>query len=299
MSSNISKIKESHAHISPELRRRVEKLRNIGHFGSTISQHRALLTLPMNPGVYIPAVILALVIFFSYLFALEYVFIGWSWILEWCSNLFNMELKQGSFGFEVGIFNIYVPYLKIGAASPTNLEWLVGVIIAVVTLLVSFFMPDRFIPFAYLLRALALIHTISILFFLFYSNYFPYSLASYQAVMMLVGLIFTGLVPLIYGLIYYIFDETLIKKLWLTVLTMSYLLLLVPLQYFAHAYLIHEFSLMYMPILFLMFGLMVDVFILIAFYSWGMSWQAEIHPHMKEKSKKSKFEEFSQSRHKA
>lgn len=291
MSSNISKIKKSHSHISPDLRKRVEKLRNIGHFGGTISPHRALLTLPMSPGKYVPAIIMAAVIFFSYLFALEYVFSAWSWILEWCSSFFNMEIEQGSFGFEAGIFNIYVPYLKLGAATASNLEWSISVLITAIILLISFFMPDRFVPFAYLLRALAFIQTISILFFLFFSNYFPYSLASYHAVMMLAGLIFIGLVPLIYGLIYYIFDETLLKKLWLTILTMSHLLLLIPLQYFAHAYLIHEFSLMYMPILFLMFGLMIDVFIFIAFYSWGMSWQGTLHPHEERAIEASKVEQ--------
>ena len=291
MSSNISKIKESHSHISPELRKRVEKLRNTGHFGGTISQHRALLTLPMSPKNYVPSIIMAATVFFAYLFALEYVFVAWSWILEWCSNLFNMEIQQGSFGFEVGIFNIYAPYLKLGAATASNFEWSIGVLITVITLLISFFMPDRFLPFAYLLRALAFIQTISILFFLFFSNYFPYSLASYHAVMMLAGLIFIGLIPLIYGLIYYIFDETIVKKLWLTALTMSHLLLLVPLQYFAHAYLIHEFSLMYMPILFLMFGLMIDVFVLIAFYSWGMSWEGTLHPHEEKVIEASKVEQ--------
>ena len=295
MSSNISKIRETHAHISPELRQRVENLRNIGHFGGLISPHRALLTLPKNPGDFIPAIIMAIVLFFIYLFALEYIFVAWSWILEWCSNLFSMDIKQGSFGFEMGIFNIYAPYLNLGAATPTNIEWSAGIVIAVITLLISFFLPDRFIPLAYLLRALVLIQTISIIYFLFFANYFPYNLAGYHAVMMLAGLIFVGLIPLIYGLIYYIFDETLVKKLWLTVLTMFHLLLLIPLQYFAHAYLIHTFSLMYMPVLFLMFGLMIDVFILIAFYSWGMSWEGALYPHLKQQAVKTKVEEFAQA----
>jgi hypothetical protein len=99
--------------------------------------------------------------------------------------------------------------------------------------------------------------------------------------MMLAGLFFVGIIPIIYGLIYYIFDETLVKKVWLTLLTMGHLLLVIPLQFFAHAYLIHKFSLMYMPVLFLMFGLMIDVFILIAFYSWGMSWKGATHPQAK------------------
>ncbi|MBE9516644.1 MAG: hypothetical protein IME93_06665 [Proteobacteria bacterium] len=298
MSSNNSNIGGSHTQISPDLRRRVEKLRNIGHFGGTISQHRALLTLPMRPGDLISAIIMAIVLFLIYLFALEYVFVAWSWILEWCTNLFNMKIEQGSFGFETGIIKVYTPYLKLGAATPTNMEWSVSVIITVITLIISFFLSERFIPVAYLLRALVFIQTISIIFFLFFSNYFPYSLASYHAVMMLAGLIFVGLVPLVYGLIYYIFDERLTKKIWLTTLTMFHLLLLIPLQYFAHAYLIHKFSLMYMPILFLMFGLMIDVFVLIAFYSWGMSWEGAHPPHVKQQTKKSKVEEFAQATNK-
>ena len=285
MSSNISDKKDIHAHISPVLRHRVEKLRNIGHFGGTISQHRALLTLPMHPKELIPAFIMALILFLLYVFALDYVFIIWSTILDWCSSLFYVDMKQGRFGFDVGTFSIYTPYMQIGAATPSNVQWSMGVLITAILLVTSFFLPERFIPFAYLLRALVLIQTISIVYFLFFGNYFPYSLAGYQAVMMLAGLFFVGLVPLIYGLIYYIFDETLLKKLWLTILTMVHLLVLIPLQYFAHAYLINKFSLMYMPVLFLMFGLMVNVFVLISFYSWGMSWKGALHPHARTNKK--------------
>ena len=34
---------------------------------------------------------------------------------------------------------------------------------------------------------------------------------------------------------------------------------------------------LYLPALFLMFGLMLEVFILIAFYSWGMSWRGSLY----------------------
>ncbi|MEJ2141920.1 MAG: hypothetical protein P8Y24_06135 [Gammaproteobacteria bacterium] len=281
MSSNISNISEKHAHISPELRHRVEKLTHIGHFGGMISPHRALLTIPMKASEFIPSFITALMLFTIYLFSLEYVFVLWSWILEWCSSLFHLDLNQGRFGLELGIFKIYAPYLHLGAATPSNSQWSLGVIITISSLVISFFLPSRFLPLAYLLRALAFIQVISVCYFLFFSNYFPYSLASYHAVMMLAGLFFVGIIPIIYGLIYYIFDETLVKKVWLTLLTMGHLLLVIPLQFFAHAYLIHKFSLMYMPVLFLMFGLMIDVFILIAFYSWGMSWKGATHPQAK------------------
>lgn len=57
---------------------------------------------------------------------------------------------------------------------------------------------------------------------------------------------------------------------------MLHLWILIPMQYVAHAYLIHTFSLLYMPVLFLMFGLMIDVFVFIAFYAWGMSWEGAL-----------------------
>lgn len=295
MSSNISNSTEIHKHIPRDVRRRVEELRNTGHFGGTISLHRALLTIPMRPRDLMSAILMAIALLAIYLFLLQYVFVAWSWILKLCTDLFNMKIEQGSFGFEIGIVKIYAPYLKIGAAAPTNTEWTVSVIITVVLLVISFLFSERFIPVAYLLRALVLIQTISILYFLFFSNYFPYSLASYHAVMMLAGLIFIGMVPLVYGIIYYIFDAGFIKKLWLTVLTMSHLLVLVPLQYFVQAFLVHRFSLMYMPILFLMFGLMIDVFVLIAFYAWGMSWAGARYPQEKQEIVSSKVEEFGQA----
>ena len=139
MSSNISNSTDSHAHISPDLRRRVEELRNIGHFGGTISPHRALLTIPMRPRDYISAILLAIGLLLIYLFVLEYVFVAWSWILKWCTDVFNMKIEQGSFGFEIGIIKIYAPYLKIEAAAPTNTEWSASVIITVVMLIISFF----------------------------------------------------------------------------------------------------------------------------------------------------------------
>ena len=99
---------------------------------------------------------------------------------------------------------------------------------------------------------------------------------------MLVGMAFIAIVPIVYGLTYYIFGVSLIKKLSITLITMLYLGLVIPLQYIAHAYLVHTFSLVYMPILFLMFGLMIDVFLLIAFYAWAMSWSGKFHPHVNE-----------------
>jgi hypothetical protein len=270
-------------HIPAQLKQRVAALRDTGHFGGTISPHRALLTIPLRRRDFLPALSLALLLLIAYIFALHAVAAGWETLLQWCLDLFGYHnTKLANFGFSIGGYNIYTPYVQLGAAVPNGAQWNVAVILTSIILVISLLLPDRLTPLAYLLRALALIHAIAIVYFTFWPQHYPYSLAGYHALMMLAGMAFIAIVPIVYGLTYYIFDVSLVKKLLITLGTMIYLGLVIPLQYFAQVYLIHTFSLLYMPILFLMFGLMIDVFLLIAFYAWAMSRGGKFHPNVDE-----------------
>jgi YaiO family outer membrane protein len=102
---------------------------------------------------------------------------------------------------------------------------------------------------------------------------FPHDIASLTVVLFAAGFFLIGLVPWIYGLTFFVLDFSLSRKLLLTLLTMAHLFVFLPLQYCAHAYIIHRFSLLWMPMLFWTFGLAVDVALVIAFYSWAVSWQ--------------------------
>ncbi|MGR9117009.1 MAG: hypothetical protein ACU85E_14690 [Gammaproteobacteria bacterium] len=277
MSSNTSKIKNRDAHIPPALRRRLEKLQHIGHDGGIISPHRSMLTLPMHPGRFMPALLIALLLFAILIINLAWLDAFWAWLLQFMLGVFEMDNEIGAFGFNIGEWVFQVPYLLISAGAPTGEEWITGIILVVVVLLISFVLPDALLPIAYLLRALAFIQSYALVFFAFFPDSFPYNLAGYHAVMMLAGLVFMLLVPLVFGFIYYIFDLDLSKKLGLTVCTLVHLWLFIPIHYFAHVLIIHKYSLLYLPTLFLMFGLMLEVFILIAFYSWGMSWQGSLY----------------------
>jgi hypothetical protein len=271
---------QSPSHDLAEQMRRVEELRNTGHSGGIISPHRALLTMPMHRREFIPALGLALLLLVTYIFALHWVAACWTGILHWCLDLFGYHsVKLAYYGFSVAGYNIYTPYVQLGAALPNAEQWNAAVILTGIILVMSLLLPDRFTPLAYLLRALALIQAISIFYFTFWPQYYPYSLEGYHALMMLGGMAFIAIVPIVFGFTYFIFDDSLLKKLSISLITMFYLGLVIPLQYFAQLYLIHRFSLLYMPVLFLMFGLMIDVFLLIAFYAWAMSWHSRFHPH--------------------
>ncbi len=57
-----------------------------------------------------------------------------------------------------------------------------------------------------------------------------------------------------------------------------HLSLFITLQMLLQAIVLHKLIL-FMPVLYIVFGLPLDALVVIAFYSWGMSWQpkAEIH----------------------
>ncbi len=52
---------------------------------------------------------------------------------------------------------------------------------------------------------------------------------------------------------------------------MGHLTLFVPLQILLQTVVLQK-SVLFMPVLYIVFGLPVDVLIILAFYSWGMSW---------------------------
>jgi len=287
---SLNTTKQLPAHIPAQLKQRVEALRNTGHFGGIISPHRALLTIPLRRREFLPSLGLALLVLVAYILSLHEIAAVWTSLLRWCLDLLGYhEIRLANFGFSIAGYDIYAPYARLGAAVPDAGQWNAAVILTSIVLVSSLVLPDRFTPLAYLLRAMALIHAISIIYFTFWPQYYPYSLAGYHALMMLAGMAFIAIVPIVYSLTYYIFDVSLIKKLAVTLITMLYLGLVIPLQYFAQLYLIHTLSLLYMPILFLMFGLMIDVFLLIAFYAWAMSWDGRFHPHASKRAVKAYF----------
>jgi hypothetical protein len=149
-------------------------------------------------------------------------------------------------------------------------------VIAAITLFAgvgSFFISPELLPWTYLLRFLVIIQGVTLIYFAFAAATFPHDLSGYTVSMMMFSAVLIGLVPLIFGFTYFIFDFTFLQKFALTLLTMAHLALFTPLQYILHVYLLHQ-SILYMSVLYFVFGPFLDVLVFISFYSWGMSWKA-------------------------
>jgi hypothetical protein len=63
----------------------------------------------------------------------------------------------------------------------------------------------------------------------------------------------------------------LLKKAFLTAITMIHLALFLPLQVLLQALILQK-TVLFMPVLYIIFGMPINILIIIALYSWGMTW---------------------------
>jgi hypothetical protein len=132
-------------------------------------------------------------------------------------------------------------------------------------------LPSRLIPIIYLLRGILLVPATALLYFALLPARFPHTPDSYMQGLVTAGIALISIVPLLFGLTYYIFDFGLLKKAFLTAVTMVHLALFLPLQVLLQALFLQK-TVLFMPVLYIIFGMPVNILIIIAFYSWGMTW---------------------------
>jgi hypothetical protein len=137
--------------------------------------------------------------------------------------------------------------------------------------LATFFSPGNWLPIIYLGRTILIVHGSALVYFALLPASFPHTPDSYLLGLITASLSFISIIPLLFALTFYIFDFGLINKAALTALTMMHLVVFVPLTVLLQALILQK-SLLFMPVLYIIFGLPVDILVVIAFYSWGMTW---------------------------
>lgn len=251
----------------------VAEMRGRGVRGGRIRAHRAMAGVPMSPLVAVNMLAVPFALALGVMFLLP-------WVTEQWTALFRALAGPLALGPTVGVrvvslgdlYALAIPFTPAPGAWPTARVLAVGAAATAAVLAVSFALPARQLPARYALRALVAIQAITLGYFALATPPFAYTLPDY-----LVGFLSTGaavlvFVPLLLGLTYFPFRFPLWRKVALTAMLVAHLAVLFPLQALLHAYLIARASLVALPVLFLAFGLLVEIFVFVAFYGWGMSW---------------------------
>ncbi len=243
-----------------------------GHRGGVIPMHRALAHFRLGTMNLITAS--CLFVFFSsaWLVLLPQVCGLWT-------RIFTLGIRFLPLRAEVGVaehhgtpfLSFNIPYLRMEPVLPSAQVWWLSCAVTSLIFVATFFISKRLVPVIYLLRAVLLVQVIALLYFALIPASFPHTPDSYLAGFVTSGIGLISLVPLVFGLTYYIFDFGLVRKALLTSTTMAHLALFLPFQCLLQALILQK-TVLFMPLLYIVFGMPVEVLIVIGFYSWGMAW---------------------------
>ncbi len=246
-----------------------------GHLGGLIARHRSLIVEPRTRVKMLSSLALVLAVLAVWALVFDRVTIAWAWILDFWQAVFGMGGYALRIEYELGL---RFPYVGFPSALPGPRLWILGALLTAALFIGSLFVPRRYLPIASGLRVVAFFQAGAQLFFAFWPESFPYSGAGYVHGMLIAALAFITLIPVLLGMTFYVFDLGWRRKLGLTVLVMLHQVVFVPLQFMAHAVVIYYLSVLFLPLLFFVFGLPLNVLIFIAFYGWGVSWKSLWQP---------------------
>lgn len=242
-----------------------------GHRGGVISMHRALTHFRLGPMNLAASV--ALFLFFSWIWVLLLPSLCRFWRACLAFGLQGLPL-HGTLEIAQHQFHSYqlnIPYLRIYSVLPDLWTWNLACGITVLLFAATFWLPRTLVPVMYLARAILLVHASSLFYFALWPMNFPHTAESYMEALVESDIGLITVIPVLFALTYYIFDFGLWKKVLLTTLAMAHLTLFLPFQVILQA-LVLQRAILFMPLLYIVFGMPLNVLLIIAFYSWGMTW---------------------------
>ncbi|MFT5141688.1 MAG: putative repeat protein (TIGR01451 family) [Thalassolituus oleivorans] len=244
-----------------------------GQVTTYLHQHRAIRKTESSARV-LPMLGIGILVSIAWIVMLPFTGSAWVWILDVVREPLGMAQSTTALHYVVGDrLAVVLPRLELPSFEPSTAHLWANGMVCVLLVVVSFLLPVRMAPTNYFLRALALIQGSAIAFFAIQPWAYPYTAGDYLTGLTGAGMGLIGLVPLVLALTHWLLDFSVSQKIGVTVACMGYLFLMIPLKYAVHGVVLYWGGLLYMPVLFILFGLPVEVFAFIAIFSWGMSWE--------------------------
>ncbi len=132
----------------------------------------------------------------------------------------------------------------------------------------TFWMSDAMTPLKYLIRTLCVVQATAIVFFAFEPSLFDYTIPGHLQAILNAGYGVMLAVPVLLALGYGILPIRGRNRFLHTAAVLGYFALMVPHMAVLHALVLQDLSVLFMPLLYLCFGVVFDVMIFVALYSW-------------------------------
>ena len=256
---------------SPPMPAATDSIRWRGHRGGVIAMHRALHHFRLDPMLLLSSISLLVLCTVLWFLLLPVICHYWNQIFALGLRLLPLHARLEVASYSLGFLRLAVPCLRMEPVLPNLRVWTLSCLAALVVLVATFFLPSKWLPIVYLIRSVLALHASALIYFALWPASFPHTPSSYLEGLTTAGLALISILPLLFALTYYIFDFGLFKKAGLTAMTMVHLTMFLPVQLLLQALVLQQ-SVLFMPLLYIIFGIPLDIVVIVAFYSWGMSW---------------------------
>jgi len=262
------------SHVTGKPSQRISELRDQGFRGGRIAPHRAMIGLKISWTLAVDLIVLPAIFAVVMFVLLAPLMEAWRTFFDFVRVPLELPGVVATRIVDLGPLAVAVPFYTSSAYSPLAADLQTGWICVVVLALLGAVLRGRLLPVGYLMRALAVIQLTAQLWFSLAAAPFPYTLPEYISGLLVCGMVILLLAPFLVAFTFHIFDFPLWQKAAMVTLLLGHLSIMIPLQATVHGWIIYRGSFLAMPMLFLVFGVLLDVFVYVALYGWGMSWRS-------------------------
>ena len=235
-----------------------------------IRPHRSITPLTVTPWLLVQAIGLPLLLCGLIYLGKPMLMDFWRECILFWSNLLNIPFtlspQLDSGGQHPLVYAGGLPPPRPGATT----LW-VTALVTLGALVLSFRMKHAKLPLKYPLRIFVVVQAGALLYFWLLPGGFPYSMVRHSEELMTIGYAIMLATPVMLGVGYYILNQSFAVKLVNTALILGFLIIMVPHQVLAQAFIMHHLSVLFMPVLYICFGAVFDALVFVALYSWAVS----------------------------
>lgn len=246
-----------------------------GYGGAAIGMHRALHNWTFRPRSALLGGLITLVFMGLYVLAYPWLLQFWERILDAGVTWLHLGVKVRHWPVVWALGSeLSVDRLVLAGPMPVAPMWslVVQAVLAIVAWVLLKRLREAWMPVAYALRLLLLLYLVSLGYFAWWADSFPYRLADHTRDIFAFNVAVQCLAPLVLGLTLFPLVSDHLHRVGACLVIQGYFALTLPFKMLAHTWLATHIGAVSLPLLYLAFGPVLDVLLMVALFSWVATW---------------------------
>lgn len=193
---------------------------------------------------------------------------AWDLAILWWAQHLQVPLSLATTGGGERVWTLADPAASLVPGPATGA---VTATVVIAAFAATWWTNDRFTPLKYLVRTLCVVQLSALLYFMFTPASFPYTVGGHLESMLDAGYYLMLSMPLLLALGYGVLRLPLHQKFLHPLGVLAYFAVMLPHKALLHVLVLQHFSVLFMPMLYLCFGLVFDLMVFVSIYAWMVS----------------------------